>query len=119
MSTEIGRWGEACAAEYLRKKRYTVIAVNYHSRYGEIDIIAKKQKVLAFVEVKLRKSDSYGAACEFVTPAKQEKIKLTAQLYLQENGENNLQPRFDVMEIYAPHGISNDYTLRHIENAFE
>lgn len=115
----IGKWGEALASEYLRKKGYTILAVNFHSRFGEIDIIAKKRKILAFVEVKLRKNKDYGAACEFVTPAKQEKIRLTAEIYLQENEALSLQPRFDVIGIYAPYGISEQYTLHHIENAFE
>lgn len=120
MSTAlIGKWGEALASQYLQSKGYTILAVNFHSRFGEIDIVAKKRKILAFVEVKLRKNDRYGAACEFVTPSKQEKLRLTAQAFLQENESLRLQPRFDVIEIYAPHGISEDHSLHHIENAFE
>ena len=120
MSTAlIGKWGEALACEYLRNKGYTILAVNFHSRFGELDIVAKKRQILAFVEVKLRKNDRYGAAREFVTQNKQEKLRLTAQVFLQENEDLRLQPRFDVIEIYAPHGISDFYHLHHIENAFE
>ena len=54
----LGAWGEATAAEYLRKKRYKILANGYHSRFGEIDLIAADRKYLIFVEVKLRKSSS-------------------------------------------------------------
>lgn len=118
-SALIGKWGEAKAAEYLRANGYKIEAINYHSRFGELDIVARKKKVLAFVEVKLRKNNSHGAALEFVTYSKQNKIRLTAEYYLQEKGDLRLQPRFDVIEIYAPFGISDDFTINHIENAFE
>ena len=55
MSTLLGSWGEAKSAEYLRKNGYKIEAMNYNSRFGEIDIIARKKKIIAFVEVKLRK----------------------------------------------------------------
>ncbi|MEG2378036.1 MAG: YraN family protein, partial [Clostridia bacterium] len=77
-----------------------------------------KKNVLAFVEVKLRKDKSYGEAREFVTKIKQSKIKLTAESYIA-SSSTALQPRFDVIEIYAPNGISKNYTINHIENAFE
>ena len=52
----LGRWGEGVAAEYLRRKRYTITAANYRCRFGEIDLIAENRKYLIFVEVKLRKN---------------------------------------------------------------
>ncbi len=118
MSTLLGSWGEAKTAEYLRKNGYKIEAMNYHSRYGEIDVIARKKNIIAFVEVKLRKGDKFASAGEFVHHSKQEKIILTAQAYLQEKDDNKSQPRFDVIEIYAPDGISDNFTLNHIENAF-
>ena len=68
-----GAWGEALAAEYLRKKRYAVIACNYRCRFGEIDVIAQNRRYVVFVEVKLRKSGRYGSAAEFVDTRKQER----------------------------------------------
>lgn len=118
MSKLLGAWGEAKSAEYLRKNGYNILAMNYHSRYGEIDVIAKKKNIISFVEVKLRKNDDFAAAGEFVSLHKQEKIILTAQLYLQEQNNPKLQPRFDVIEIYAPEGVSDNFKLNHIENAF-
>jgi putative endonuclease len=113
-----GAWGEAQAAEYLRKKRYRIVACNYKCRFGEIDLIAQNRKFTVFVEVKLRKSSDFAQAREFVTAAKQERLRATALMWLQANPDNR-QPRFDVIEIYAPQGID---TLRpeivHLENAF-
>ena len=67
-----GAWGEALAAEYLRKKRYKILAAGYHSRFGEIDLIAQDKKYLLFVEVKLRKSADFAKAMEYVDRRKQD-----------------------------------------------
>ncbi len=113
-----GRWGEALAAEYLRKRRYEIVAANYRSRFGEIDLIVKNKKYLVFVEVKLRKSAKYGTALEYVDNRKQARIRSTAELFLAEY-ETELQPRFDVIEIYAPDGTATQKPeLHHLENAF-
>lgn len=115
----LGRWGEDKAAEYLRKKGYKVIAMGYRTRMGEIDIIAENRKFLAFVEVKLRKSNKFGAAAEYVDATKQHKITITALRWLQSNPTKR-QPRFDVVEIYAPEGMeTRDPVINHIENAFD
>ena len=96
-----GAWGEALAANYLQKKRYKVVATNYRSRFGEIDLIVSNRKYLVFVEVKLRKTDQFARAAEFVDRHKQDRIRTTAEIYLAEF-PTDLQPRFDVIEIYAP-----------------
>ncbi|MGI5985617.1 MAG: YraN family protein [Oscillospiraceae bacterium] len=115
----VGRFGEQAAAEYLKKKRYKIVGMNYSCRFGEIDLIAENRKYVVFVEVKLRKSDKFAEAKEFVTQSKQEKIIKTASLWLSQN-ETELQPRFDVIEIYAPQGIeSKSIKINHIENAFQ
>ena len=67
----LGPWGERCAAEYLRRRGFTLVACNYRCRFGEIDIIARNREYLTFVEVKLRKSDAFGEAREFVDARKQ------------------------------------------------
>lgn len=116
----LGRWGESLAAAYLQKKRYTVTAANYRSRFGEIDLIAENRKYLVFVEVKLRKSADFAQAMEFVDRRKQEKLKQTAAVYLAQNEENQKQPRFDVIEIYAPDGMETKHPqIKHWEDAFE
>lgn len=114
-----GAWGEALAAEYLRQKRYTLVAANYRCKFGEIDLIAKDKKYLVFVEVKLRKNAAFAQAREFVDHRKQDRIRVTASIYL-ETHPTELQPRFDVIEIYAPEGRNTAYPeINHLEGAFE
>ena len=114
-----GAWGEQIAAGYLLKKRYKIISTNYRCRFGEIDIIAANRTYLVFAEVKLRKSNSFAAAAEFVDQHKQARLRTTAELYLSEN-PTRLQPRFDVIEIYAPEGIHTAKPIiNHLEDAFQ
>lgn len=113
-----GAWGEALAAQFLQKKHYKIVATNYRCRFGEIDIVAANRKYLLFVEVKLRKSAKFAQAAEFVNSFKQERLRTTAELYLSEN-PTELQPRFDVIEIYAPEGINTKKpVINHLEDAF-
>ena len=112
-----GSWGEERAARYLRLRAYRILEKNYRCRLGEIDLIARRGGFLVFVEVKLRRTDRFGEAREFVGRSKQERILATAQLWLQEH-ETSLQPRFDVIEIYAPDGPEGRVKINHIENAF-
>ena len=115
----LGRWGESFAAEYLRKNHYTVVAVNYRCRFGAIDLIAENRDYLVFVEVKLRKSAAFAEALEFVDRHKQERIRCTAELYLCEHPEQTKQPRFEVIEVYAPNGTQTKRPeIRHLEDAF-
>ena len=114
-----GAWGEALAAEYLRKKHYKIVAVGYHCRFGEIDLIVQDRKYLVFVEVKLRKSSDFARAMEYVDRNKQDKIRITASMYLSQN-PTKLQPRFDIVEIYALEGTeTQNPQIRHMEDAFQ
>lgn len=114
-----GAWGEERAAEYLRKKHYTLVAAGYYCKFGEIDLIVKDRRYLVFVEVKLRKNARFARALEHVDQKKQDRLRTTAALYLAEN-PTRLQPRFDVIEIYAPQGIQTpDPEIYHLEDAFQ
>ena len=114
-----GRWGEDQAERYLKKKGYRVIERNYSCRFGEIDLIVADREFLVFVEVKTRRSDAFAEAKEFVGAAKQRRIRLAASMWLASN-ETQLQPRFDVIEIYGTeHMRYRDLQIRQIENAFE
>ena len=107
------------AADYLRKKRYTIVAAGFRTRVGEIDLIARDRKHLVFLEVKLRKSDRFAQAMEFVDVHKQNRIRSTAAIYLSQN-PTELPCRFDVIEIYAPEGIATKKpVINHLEDAFE
>lgn len=114
-----GYFGERTAAEYLRKKGYHIITTNYRSRFGEIDLIATKDNILAFVEVKTRRSASFASALEQVDIHKQRRLMATAQCYLAAFHPVE-QPRFDVIEVYIKEEQNNLKALRinHLENAF-
>ena len=115
----LGRWGEALAAEELKRRGYRLVAAGWQCRFGEIDLIAENEKYISFTEVKLRRDDRIAQAREFVDRRKQERIRTTAQLYLVEH-PTSLQPRFDVVEIYAPEGMQTKRPkLIVLENAFE
>ena len=113
---ERGKWGEDLALEFLKKKGYRQVARNFRSRFGEIDLIVKNSEYIVFTEVKVRKNAGFAHACEFVSHTKQGKIRTTANLWLSSR-KTKLQPRFDVIEIYAQNENSVP-ELNHIENAF-
>ena len=110
-----GALGERIAADYLEKQGYRVRERNFRTREGEIDIIAEKDDFLIFVEVRTRRSSSFGTPEESVTPYKLEKIIATAQRYIQSH--QDLPPcwRIDVVAVeLTPKGkISR---IEHIEN---
>lgn len=121
-----GREAEAQCAKFLRSKGYEILSMNYTCRGGEIDIVAAQRTTrgifrrtvtgyIAFVEVKQRTSRAFGEAREAVDRRKQQRIKLAAKMYLSEH-DTELQPRFDVMEVYPGDGGP---VINHIENAFE
>lgn len=114
----LGRWGERLVAEDLRRKGWRIVEANYRCRMGELDLVAENGTYLAFVEVKLRKNDRFGPARAAVTGEKQRKLRSAAEQYLQEH-PTDLQPRFDVAEVYAPRGIQTGVPdITYIENAF-
>lgn len=110
--TNSGKIGEDAVCKFLKERGKTILERNFHSRFGEIDIIFKDGEVTVFVEVKTRKSTAYGTPAEFVTENKMKKIIKTAMIYL-ENAECDM--RFDVAEVYIK---NNTYKINYIENAF-
>jgi len=116
---ENGKKGEDFAAELLLKNGYNVLKRNFHSRYGEIDIIARKGDIIAFVEVKTRAKSSWGTAAGAVTKSKQHKLILAAQYYLMTH-KLDLIPRFDVIAITTEDADSfNVADYDHFEGAFD
>ncbi len=113
--TGAGKIGERFAAEYLRQKGYAIVAMNFRSRFGEIDIIAQNGRYIAFVEVKTRAAESLTHPFAAITPAKRMRIVKTAQYYLQGHPTQR-QPRFDAAAVFmradAPERIE------YLENVF-
>ena len=114
-SHNLGRRGESQAAEYLLSNNYEILDRNYRFARGEIDIIAAKDGVLVFVEVKTAGSRLFGAPETWVTEAKQKQIGLVAGHFLQSRAIEDQDCRFDVIAIEMRDGGSE---LRHIQNAF-
>lgn len=117
-----GVLGEQTATEYLMANGYNIIEKNFHASYGEIDIIASKDNILAFIEVKTRKSHSLLTAREAVSKSKQVKLAKTAAMYMVKSGlvnNHDVKERFDVIEIYLDDEMGESATeINHIKNAF-
>ena len=114
----LGRWGEAAAAQELRRLGWSIVAAGWRCRFGEIDLIAANGSYISFVEVKLRRNADFACAREAVDRRKQERLRTSAQMYLAQN-PTDLQPRFDVVEIYAPRGMQTIHPrIEIVENAF-
>lgn len=114
-----GRTQEANAVRYLRAQGLTLLCSNFHSRYGEIDLVMADGDTLVFVEVRFRRSELYGGALATVTQPKQRKIRLTAAHYLQSRPQYEACPcRFDVIGIGL--GTASDKpSIDWIKNAFQ
>ena len=108
-----GRLGETMAVEMLQEKGYQVIEQNYEVPSGEIDIIAIKDDIIVFTEVKLRRNSDYGYGHEHVSDRQKSRIRTTATIYRRDNELLDYQPRFDIVEIYT-----EDNSKVHYENAF-
>jgi len=115
-NSTFGRTGEDLAASFLERNGYLIVDRNVRWREGEIDLIVARAGVLAFVEVKSRRSRRYGVPAEAVTPAKQRRIRALAARYLSERRPIGARAiRFDVVEVARdPRG----YQVRHLEDAF-
>jgi len=97
-----GVMGETAAADYLLKHNYKILKRNFRiGRIGEIDIIARENEYICFIEVKTRTGLLFGLPCESVTARKQERIKKLAHLFLCYNNLSNRDIRFDVVEVFV------------------
>lgn len=110
-----GSKGEDLAAEFLTKNGYLILARNYRFERGEIDLIAQEGEELVFVEVKARRSASYGPPEDAITPAKERQIRTVAEGYLYEQNIDSQPCRFDVIAIRFVEGKAE---IHHIKNAF-
>ena len=111
-----GKHGEELAAETLQRMGYAILARRYRTMYGEIDIIARDEDTLVFVEVKARRTDRFGAAAESVSSSKQRRIAAMALDYLSRLNQSDALCRFDVVAI---DGLgTNETTVNVIKDAF-
>lgn len=111
----VGTAGEELAVRYLRKQGYEILQTNFRFEKAEIDVVAREGDALVFVEVKSRRSKSFGEPEEAVTPRKQQQLRKAAEGYLFENGIDDVECRFDVLAIYFYEGKAS---IDHIQHAF-
>jgi putative endonuclease len=111
-----GEPGEGYAAQALLGMGYRILRRNFSCRFGEIDIIAVKGDIIAFVEVKTRRPGGMVSGVEAVTPAKQRRIVAAAMIWMKATG-CDLQPRFDIASVVAEGGTF--YSHDCLEGAFD
>ena len=113
---QAGMQAQQQAENYLINKGYSILERNYRIRTGEVDIIAKHNSYVIFVEVKFRRGASFGLPREAVGNTKQRRIVHTAMHYISVRNINDRDFRFDVVEVTAKNG---QVQINHIENAFD
>ncbi|MGI6050496.1 MAG: YraN family protein [Acetivibrionales bacterium] len=113
-----GTLGEERAKEYLEHKGYRILDCNYRvGRLGEIDIVARDNDTLCFIEVKTRSNNRFGTPAQAVMPQKQATIIKIAQIYMQKYKYYDIPVRFDIVEIFMDReGNTRDVNL--LKNAF-
>ncbi len=117
----IGTAGEKIAQEYLKENNYFIIEMNFrYKRLGEIDIIARENNYICFIEVKMRSTLEFGLPREAVNYRKQENIRKLASIFIGKNKLYNANIRFDVVEVYAlkGNGLMTIQKINLIKNAF-
>ncbi len=115
---DLGEFGERLAAAHLQAKGYRIRERNFRTREGEIDIIAERPNILAFVEVKTRRGEALGSAAESVTAAKAAHLRAAAQAYVQANADCPGDQRIDVIAV----SLTTDgrvLAVEHIEGALD
>ena len=111
---ELGKLGEEMAVAFLQKNGYTILETNWTFQKAEIDIIVKKENVLAIVEVKTRSSIDFGLPQDFVKPKKIQLLVKAVNEYVLKN-DLDLNVRFDIIAIYKENSI---YKIEHLQDAF-
>lgn len=116
-----GKAGEDLASAFLEQEGYSVLARNFHCRGGELDIVAVKGEILAFVEVRTRKKGGMVSPAESVTAAKRNKIVTAAYAFLEQHSKpaETLQPRFDLVTVEAVGEDPKEWQLDHLCDAFQ
>ncbi len=114
---EIGRQGEAAAAQYLAQRGCTLLTTNWRCAGGEIDIIAERGGLLMFVEVRTRRAASVDVALESITPRKRQRMLTAAYAYLAQQGLEDADWRIDVIVIAIRRG--SPPIVQHLENGLD
>jgi putative endonuclease len=111
---ELGKKGEQLAVDYLQTQGYTIVERNYRFEKAEVDIIAKKQDILAIIEVKTRSTKDFGNPEDFVKPKQIQRLVKAVNEYVTVN-DLDVEVRFDIIGIVK---TGKDFDVEHIEDAF-
>ena len=114
---DIGSFGEALARDNLISKGYKILNMNFRNKFGEIDIICKKNNLLIFCEIKSRYSNSFGSPIESITCYKQKQIIKLSELYLISKKYYNFNVRYDIIEVIF-NTITSSHIINHVQDAF-
>ena len=113
---KLGAWGETLACDYLSKKGYELLEKNYHTRFGEIDLIMKTSDQLVAVEVKTRKSTTFGIAEDSITRKKYQAIQSTMFVYLESQPDVVTDWQLDILVIETD--LAGKPKIIHYENIY-
>ena len=116
--TQLGTWGEGLACRFLEDQGYSILATNYRCAYGEVDIVARDGEELVFVEVRTRRSESFGTAEESLSAAKVRRLVATCQDYLQRSAEEDTGWRLDLVCVYLGPGRQSQ-RIEHLRHAVQ
>ena len=116
-SAGAGEQAESLATDYLTKQGYHILERNFRTKLGEIDIIAKDDEAICFVEVRMRKSREHGHPSETITLFKRQRLIRTAQIYLSQKNLEDIEARFDIVAVIPQR--SGNYKIEVTKNAFE
>jgi len=112
-----GAMAERAAAAYMESHKYKLLDFNYYTPYGELDLVFQKKKLLVFVEVKARNINNGLPPRVYVNYDKQKKIIKASQIFIKAKRLENLQPRYDICEVYLENNTIK--SVNHLENAFQ
>lgn len=116
LKIELGRQGEKLAGKYLKKRGYRLLARNFASKRGEIDIVVQQDRTIVFVEVKTRRQEDFVQSEEVVNFRKQQHIEAAARYFIHQHQLYDHPCRFDVIAVVIPE--KGKPTVRHQQNAF-
>lgn len=114
----VGDFGEVLAQTLLENKGYEIVETKYHTRFGELDIVARDRETLVFVEVKTRVGTEYGSGLVALTKSKQRHLIRAALSYLQQRGFQNRSCRFDLLALTLDRQgrlVDSDWVVNAIE----
>lgn len=115
----LGRWGEDRAARFLQRRGWAILARNYRFGRREVDLVARRGDLLAFVEVKTRAGSGYGAPQESITRLKRREVEAVAAHFVHRHGLQELDVRFDAMAIVVCRRWSGaEVVIEHVEDAW-